>query len=248
MPPCSCGNGSTGVLHEIASVAGLLGGMSMKPTWCVLIAALVIIPGFLSAQMQPAADVADGGTTAPATSASSNAASINIDWQPPPWTLPAPSGENFRYPDDLQGPTIIFFWATWCPYCKALMPHIQSILDEYRGAEPSGGKQPEVLAVVFRDDGDPARVLRQHGYEFTLFTEGDAVAEAWNVKGTPGLFLADSQGRIVFSRAAIAQAEYPPMREHQFKQLSNTQKAARVAPYWASRLRRALDELSADSR
>jgi hypothetical protein len=33
----------------------------------------------------------------------------------------------------------VLFWATWCPYCKALMPHVQSNLDEY-------GKQVRVVA------------------------------------------------------------------------------------------------------
>ena len=54
-----------------------------------------------------------------------------IEWTPPPFELATTDGQVFRYPDDLTGLTIVYFWATWCPYCKALMPHLQSILDEY---------------------------------------------------------------------------------------------------------------------
>src|SRR3546814_9228256 len=41
-------------------------------------------------------------------------------------------------------PTVVLFWATWCPYCKALMPHLQSMLDEYgndRSEERRVGKE-----------------------------------------------------------------------------------------------------------
>ena len=167
-------------------------------------------------------------------------AQANQDWQPPGFELSRADGKEFRYPDDLAGPTIILFWATWCPYCKALMPHLQSILDEYPG-------QLQVLALSIRDDGDPAATLAEYGFDFTLFTTADAVAEAWGVKGTPGLFLADADGRIVFDRMRL-----PPAAEREGAQpgaappgtdMKHYQKAARNAPYWAARLRGALDQL-----
>jgi thiol-disulfide isomerase/thioredoxin len=162
-------------------------------------------------------------------------AQSNHDWQPPGFSLPRADGTEFRYPDDLAGPTIILFWATWCPYCKALMPHLQSILDEYPG-------QVSVLALSIRDDGDPAATLAEYGFDFSLFTAADAVAEAWGVKGTPGLFLVDADGRVVFDRMRL-----PPAAERATAQpeasMKHYQKAARNAPYWAARLRIALDQL-----
>jgi thiol-disulfide isomerase/thioredoxin len=167
--------------------------------------------------------------------AASAHAQANQDWQPPGFALPRADGTEFRYPEDLAGPTIILFWATWCPYCKALMPHLQSILDEYPG-------QLQVLALSIRDDGDPAATLAEYGFDFTLFTTADAVAEAWGVKGTPGLFLADGGGRVVFDRMRL-----PPAAERAAAQplaaMKHYQKAARNAPYWAARLRVALDQL-----
>ncbi len=58
------------------------------------------------------------------------------DWQPPGFEITGSGGDVFRYPESLEGPTIILFWATWCPYCKALMPHLQSIVDEFDGRAP----------------------------------------------------------------------------------------------------------------
>lgn len=160
-------------------------------------------------------------------------AQANTDWQPREFMLSRIDGTEFHYPDDLGRPTIILFWATWCPYCKALMPHLQSILDEFPG-------QVDVLALSIRDDGDPAATLAEYGFDFTLFTDADAVAEAWGVKGTPGLFLADAGGRVVFDRMRLPTASRRAAAQPEAA-MKHYQKAARNAPYWAARLRVALD-------
>lgn len=160
---------------------------------------------------------------------------FQFDWQPPAFVASTEAGQDFHYPQDLQGPTIILFWATWCPYCKALMPHLQSILDEY-------GEGVQVLALNFREDGDPVEFFSDYGYQFLLVPDADAVADSWGIKGTPGLFLAGPSGRVVFSRGAIPEQAYP---EERFSndELKHFQKASRVAPFWAARLREALDGL-----
>ena len=163
---------------------------------------------------------------------SATEAQVNQDWQPPAFAVELADGSTFRYPEDLERPTIVLFWASWCPYCKALMPHLQSILDEHPG-------EVQVLALAIRDDGDPAAMLAEYGYEFRLAPAADAVAEAWGVKGTPGLFLATADGRVVFDRMRVP-ATGPAGSEEGMK---HYQKAARRAPLWAARLRSALDEL-----
>ena len=165
---------------------------------------------------------------------------FEFDWQPPAFSAKTAQATTFEYPGDLQGPTIVLFWATWCPYCKALMPHLQSIVDEY-------GDGVRVLALNFREDGDPVSYIARAGYQFMLFPEADAVAESWGIKGTPGLFLADKSGRVVFSRGAIPKAAYPAVRFADNDTLKGSQKAARAAPFWAARLRESMDQLAARS-
>jgi thiol-disulfide isomerase/thioredoxin len=159
-------------------------------------------------------------------------------WQPPPFAAQTAAGETLRFPEDLAGPTVVFFWASWCPFCKALMPHLQSIIDEYGGAV-------RILAPNFREDEDPAAILEEYGYEFVLIPEADAIAESWGVKGTPGLYLTDRSGRVVFNLRTIPQRAYPPERFANNEGLKRYQKAARVAPFWAAQLRTALDSLLA---
>jgi len=176
------------------------------------------------------------GVITPARAADKPA--FQFDWQPPAFTASTSAGQVFRYPEDLHGPVIVLFWATWCPYCKALMPHLQSILDEY-------GDGVQVLAVNFREDGDPVEFIADYGYEFSLFPAADRVAESWGIKGTPGLFLADRSGRVVFSMGAIPEQAYPAEWFANAEGMKRFQKAARVAPFWAARLREALDRLIA---
>ncbi len=161
---------------------------------------------------------------------------LQSDWQPPAFEIQAASGETFNYPADLEGPTIVLFWATWCPYCKALMPHLQSIVDEYRG-------EISVLALNFRDDDDPAGYLAKLGFDFKLILNSEEVAASWGVKGTPGLFLADETGRVVFSRGAIPPEAFVRDPDEDFSKMKNLQKAARLAPFWAAKLRESIDLL-----
>jgi len=175
-------------------------------------------------------------TALPVFSCTQAVGDTQMDWQSPAFELADSGGQSLRYPDDLDGPTIVLFWASWCPYCKALMPHLQSIVDEYDG-------EIKVLALNFRDDEDPMEYISERGFNFRVFPQSDPVAELWNVKATPGLFLVDKTGRAVFSNYAIPQSDYPTDAAEQMEGMKHYQKAARKAPFWAARLRLAIDEM-----
>ena len=75
----------------------------------------------------------------------------------PDWRLQSADGEIVRLSEEVkEQPAILFFWATWCPYCKALMPHLQSVRLEY-------GDQVKILAINFREDGDPVAFIKNAG-------------------------------------------------------------------------------------
>lgn len=156
-------------------------------------------------------------------------------WQAPAFELPDSEGTALDFPADLDSPTIVLFWASWCPYCKALMPHLQSIVDEYDGTIG-------VLALNFRDDEDPSEFMAEYGFDFRLFPHADPVADLWGVKTTPGLFLVDGSGRVVFSNYSIPDEAYPANPADDGKKLKHYQRAARRAPFWAAQLRLAIDK------
>ena len=128
---------------------------------------------------------------------------------------------------------LVLFWATWCPYCKALMPHLQSMLDQH------GTERLQVLAVNIREDGKPLEWLESQGFQFEHLADGDATAEVWQAASTPGLFIVDRQNRVVFNLYEMFLEDARLLHEEG----SHAQKAARRAPYWAARVRKVLNEM-----
>ncbi|WP_062536681.1 TlpA family protein disulfide reductase [Mizugakiibacter sediminis] len=119
-----------------------------------------------------------------------------------PWTGAGANGEEIRFdPDHLERPAILLFWATWCPYCKALMPHVQAVYDA------AGRDKLDVYAIDIKDDGDPVAELKARHQTFTLVRDGDAIAARYGVIGTPGLFLVARDGRIVYTRVGGSRPE-----------------------------------------
>ena len=113
------------------------------------------------------------------------------------WQGVGADGKAIRFdPAELKRPAILLFWATWCPYCKALMPFVQKV------ADAAGHDRLDVYAIDIKEDGDadPVAELRDRHLSFTLVRDGDAIAELYGVKGTPGLFLVDVHGQIVYRR------------------------------------------------
>lgn len=151
----------------------------------------------------------------------------------PDWTLTSSEGDATRLSAEVQEqPVVLFFWATWCPYCKALMPHLQSIRLEH-------GDEVKILAINFVEKGDPVGFLKDLGYDFTLLPNGDEVAAIYGVYGTPGVILVDQHQQIRFDLRTLPQLKPPS----DGSKTSHKRKAAYLAPYWAAELRKSIDSV-----
>ncbi|MDO6525944.1 TlpA disulfide reductase family protein [Motilimonas sp. 1_MG-2023] len=98
---------------------------------------------------------------------------------------------------ELKGkkPIYLKFWATWCSYCKAEMPHLQRIQEEY-------GDEIEVLTVNvgLNDSVENVQALfKEEGYTLPVIFDkkGDITAE-YQVVGTPFQVLINKQGEVVY--------------------------------------------------
>ena len=150
----------------------------------------------------------------------------------PTFTLADAAGAEHTLPAEQDGVGVYLFWASWCPYCKALMPHLQSVVDEY-------GDRVTVYALNFRDDNDPRGFMNEKGFQFTLFPGADAVARTWGARATPALYIVDDQGHTRFDLYDLIMEDPPG-----FDQMSHTRRAARRAPFWAARIRASIDEIA----
>ena len=127
--------------------------------------------------------------------AAQDAVRIEAGLEAPAWTRPGVDGRPVRFPQDSAGkPAVMLFWATWCPYCRALMPYLQAIREEYRA------QGVQVFAVNIKEDGDPVAHMRELGFDFVVALEGDPVAASYGVRYTPGLFVIDGSGQVTYRR------------------------------------------------
>lgn len=155
----------------------------------------------------------------------------------PDWRLASGDGGSIRLSQEVKKqPVVLFFWATWCPYCKALMPHLQSIRLEH-------GQAVKILAINIRDKNDPVAFVEEAGYDFTVLPHGDDVAELYEIHGTPGVIVVDGDQLMRFDMRTLPQLSIPSNGE----KLSNKKKAAYMAPYWAAEIRKSIDEVLAES-
>ena len=99
-----------------------------------------------------------------------------------------------------KGKTVFLnFWATWCPPCRAEMPEIQEIYEEY------GENQSDVivLGIASPDVGQEgpaegiAAFLEENGYTYPVVMDtGGLYAYYYNISAYPTTFMIDSQGNV----------------------------------------------------
>jgi thiol-disulfide isomerase/thioredoxin len=116
----------------------------------------------------------------------------------PAWTGRTFDGAAVSFPELIDGkPTVVVFWATWCSYCKAFMPHLRAIQAEY------GADRINVLAINAKEDGtgDPAAYVADLGFPMIAVRDGDAIAAAYDVEYIPGLMIVGADGMVAYRRA-----------------------------------------------
>ena len=90
-----------------------------------------------------------------------------------------------------QQPTLVQFWATWCPVCRAEQGSIQALAQDY----------PNTVTIAMQS-GERAAVdkfMREQGLTFPIINDADGrIAQAWGVHAVPASFIVDGAGQIRF--------------------------------------------------
>lgn len=113
------------------------------------------------------------------------------------FTLPMDTG----HPVTVKGPAALFFFTSWCGYCKQAIPEVRRMAAQ---AEARGWRCYAI------DDREGAKEARWFNETYkpgmpVLYDTSGSVARRLGVNGYPTFVLIDAQGRVVFNSHAIPQ-------------------------------------------
>jgi thiol-disulfide isomerase/thioredoxin len=132
---------------------------------------------------------------------------------------------NVSFPAVIDGkPTVMVFWATWCPYCKAFMPFLEDIQKDY------GTDKINVVLINHKERGagDPAAYTKTLNFEQVSVMEGDSIGDAYSVDFIPGLMIAGADGRMAWKRKS-----------------TDLPAGQKVGEFWDMKVREQLDKMLA---
>ena len=101
--------------------------------------------------------------------------------------------------------TVVDFWATWCAPCRASMPRVQKLWQEYK---PSGVE----LYSVDTDDASPDReaqvseFMLQNRLTFPVVLDDGTAERAFAIASLPTMLLLDKEGKVVWSHVGALNA------------------------------------------
>ncbi len=117
---------------------------------------------------------------------------LNVGERAPDFTLVDLEGNQVSL-SDFRGKTVfVNFWATWCPPCRAEMPEIEAVYQEYKDRG---------VVVIGVDILEPEDVVRQfveqggYSWTFVLDTSGE-VAGNYEIAAIPTSLFIDREGII----------------------------------------------------
>lgn len=124
--------------------------------------------------------------------------SLAVDWYRKP-TEPAQFATNVLYDIQQQPqiiaqlshekPMLLYFWGSWCNYCKFTSPAIQQFVEEH---------QP-VLSVALKSGSDEEvkAYLAENGYTFPAINDQNgAFSKSWDIQATPTILII-KDGKVV---------------------------------------------------
>jgi thiol-disulfide isomerase/thioredoxin len=95
-----------------------------------------------------------------------------------------------------KAPVVMEFWATWCPNCKQLEPHLQAMHRKY-------GKQVRFVTVAVSINQSPAKIrqyLAKHRIPGeVLFDRKGNASGAYDVAATSYIVVIDRAGTVVYT-------------------------------------------------
>lgn len=112
---------------------------------------------------------------------------------PPPITGQTLAGTAFDLAQLRGRPAIVYFWASWCPICRAMQGSVREVAMDHPlvSLAMQSGSRDEVLRYQKEQDFDVP----------TLLDEDGDLAGRFGLRGVPAVFVLAPDGRIRFATA-----------------------------------------------
>jgi peroxiredoxin len=131
----------------------------------------------------------------------------------PAYALPDLEGKIVKNTDFLGKVVILDFWATWCPPCKAEVPHFVEMQKKYKD------QGLEIVGLSLDDGGanDVKPFAEEHNVNYTMLIATQETARAYGgISGIPTTFVVDKKGTIAkrflgFTDPAVFEATIQPL-------------------------------------
>lgn len=100
-------------------------------------------------------------------------------------------GTEYRLQAQAVKPRLVYFWASWCPVCRAHKGTIDALMREH-----------DVITVATKSGTGPE--VRQHldqaGLRWRTLNDPEGkLAQAWRAWGVPKMYVIDREGRVRFA-------------------------------------------------
>ncbi|SOC21663.1 peroxiredoxin [Ureibacillus xyleni] len=124
----------------------------------------------------------------------SSHSSLDVEFAPD-FTLSDMNGTHINL-SDLRGKIVILnFWATWCPPCRAEMPHMQNFYEKNK----DNGVEIIAVNLTALDEGKQAveKFINEYGLTFpVVLDESGSVGKLYEILTIPTSYIIDAKGRI----------------------------------------------------
>jgi thiol-disulfide isomerase/thioredoxin len=94
-------------------------------------------------------------------------------------------------------PTMLFFWATWCPSCKQQIPELEEL-------QKAKGGQVNLIALSVDESEDAlTRYMAKHPMDVPVYWGSQDLARKFRVEAIPTLVIFDKTGKQIFAQAGV---------------------------------------------
>ncbi|MDD3722515.1 MAG: TlpA disulfide reductase family protein [Lutibacter sp.] len=122
------------------------------------------------------------------------------------WNLKGLNAESINFKELDNKVIFVNFWATWCPPCRAELPMIQKLYDDYKNK----------VAFVFVTNEDWGKVevfFNKNGYDLPAYNSiGIPPNKFTETNSIPATYLIDKSGNILIAKVGSADWNSNKMR------------------------------------